>query len=66
MNYTKRGVERKLLFILYLFTKPNFFLYTSGAGDNFKPEFRGGMGGIGRGRGGPPATSGGFGAPPPS
>merc|ERR1711962_1906489 len=24
-----------------------------GAGDNFKPEFRGGMGGIGRGRGGP-------------
>merc|ERR1719262_1425634 len=34
-----------------------------GAGDNFKPEFRGGMGGIGRGRGGPP--SGGFGAPPP-
>merc|ERR1711872_980877 len=34
-----------------------------GAGDNFKPEFRGGMGGIGRGRGGPPA-SGGFGAPP--
>merc|ERR1711894_547693 len=37
-----------------------------GAGDNFKPEFRGGMGGIGRGRGGPPATSGGFGAPPPS
>merc|ERR1711970_467536 len=23
-----------------------------GAGDNFKPEFRGGMGGIGRGRGG--------------
>merc|ERR1712168_733531 len=32
-------------------------------GDNFKPEFRGGMGGIGRGRGGPP--SGGFGAPPP-
>merc|ERR1719348_392961 len=22
-----------------------------GAGDNFKPEFRGGMGGIGRGRG---------------
>merc|ERR1712033_145870 len=36
-----------------------------GAGDNFKPEFRGGMGGIGRGRGGPPA-SGGFGAPPPS
>merc|ERR1719447_1029296 len=36
-----------------------------GAGDNFKPEFRGGMGGIGRGRGGPP-SSGGFGAPPPS
>merc|ERR1711899_563395 len=36
-----------------------------GAGDNFKPEFRGGMGGIGRGRGGPPA-SGGFGAPPPA
>merc|ERR1711931_535329 len=35
-----------------------------GAGDNFKPEFRGGMGGIGRGRGGPP--SGGFGAPPPT
>merc|ERR1711915_558141 len=35
-----------------------------GAGDNFKPEFRGGMGGIGRGRGGPPA--GGFGAPPPT
>merc|ERR1712180_336967 len=34
-----------------------------GAGDNFKPEFRGGMGGIGRGRGGPP-SSGGFGAPP--
>merc|ERR1712168_1534111 len=33
-----------------------------GAGDNFKPEFRGGMGGIGRGRGGQP--SGGFGAPP--
>merc|ERR1712142_1083101 len=26
-----------------------------GAGDNFKPEFRGGMGGIGRGRGGPPS-----------
>merc|ERR1719402_2046948 len=36
-----------------------------GAGDNFKPEFRGGMGGIGRGRGGPP-DGGGFGAPPPS
>merc|ERR1712116_124564 len=36
-----------------------------GAGENFKPEFRGGMGGIGRGRGGPPA-SGGFGAPPPA
>merc|ERR1712131_510833 len=36
-----------------------------GAGDNFKPEFRGGMGGIGRGRGGPPA-GGGFGAPPPA
>merc|ERR1712200_304847 len=36
-----------------------------GAGDTFKPEFRGGMGGIGRGRGGPPA-SGGFGAPPPA
>merc|ERR550534_1491656 len=35
-----------------------------GAGDNFKPEFRGGMGGIGRGRGGPP--SGGFGAPLPA
>merc|ERR1712215_621212 len=35
-----------------------------GAGDNFKPEFRGGMGGIGRGRGGPPPASGGFGAPP--
>merc|ERR1712183_1268933 len=35
-----------------------------GAGDNFNPEFRGGMGGIGRGRGGPP--SGGFGAPPPA
>merc|ERR1711931_284342 len=34
-----------------------------GAGDNFRPEFRGGMGGIGRGRGGPP-MSGGFGAPP--
>merc|ERR1712198_722473 len=36
-----------------------------GAGDNFKPEFRGGMGGIGRGRGGGP-PSGGFGAPPPT
>merc|ERR1712168_785747 len=46
-----------------------------GAGDNFKPEFRGGMGGIGRGRGGggggggfgapPPQSTGGFGAPPP-
>merc|ERR1712096_334215 len=36
-----------------------------GAGDNFKPEFRGGMGGIGRGRGGPP-SGGGFGAPPPA
>merc|ERR1712212_1170781 len=36
-----------------------------GAGENFKPEFRGGMGGIGRGRGGGP-PSGGFGAPPPS
>merc|ERR1712002_974073 len=36
-----------------------------GAGDNFRPEFRGGMGGIGRGRGGggPPPMSGGFGAP---
>merc|ERR1739842_288449 len=29
-----------------------------GAGDNFKPEFRGGMGGIGRGRGGPPMGGG--------
>merc|ERR1712038_2244449 len=38
-----------------------------GAGDNFKPEFRGGMGGIGRGRGGPPCSGGGgFGAPPAS
>merc|ERR1712228_1083745 len=37
-----------------------------GAGDNFKPEFRGGMGGIGRGRGGPPASGGGFGGAPPS
>ena len=27
---------------------------------------RGGFGGIGRGRGGPPAASGGFGAPPAS
>merc|ERR1711931_50632 len=36
-----------------------------GAGENFKPEFRGGMGGIGRGRGGGP-PSGGFGAPPPT
>merc|ERR1712080_280169 len=43
-----------------------------GAGENFKPEFRGGMGGIGRGRGGPPmgggfgapTNTGGFGAPP--
>merc|ERR1712188_10586 len=39
-----------------------------GAGDNFKPDFRGGMGGIGRGRGGPPmgggGGAGGFGAPP--
>merc|ERR1712212_803619 len=41
-----------------------------GAGENFKPDFRGGMGGIGRGRGGPPpmggGNAGGFGAPPPS
>merc|ERR1712150_92235 len=39
-----------------------------GAGENFKPDFRGGMGGIGRGRGGPPMgggdSGGGFGAPP--
>merc|ERR1712189_36230 len=37
-----------------------------GAGSDFKPEFRGGFGGIGRGRGGaPPAQNGGgFGAPP--